>query len=194
MKKSLENHPLWDELDDALVQIDVENLVMQHLKSCHYKLSGYWTEDEFYEEIFLIGPISADLVSMSAGETKMKHPSHRNYWIRLQFALKHDISLSEAQQWSMSKPLSEANRNPKASACAGTADRSVNEANTDDNCDIGELTLILAPDLKIIDENWSIDVESPYVIVKHEDELLGNERKTRPALAGKSLKSAGSDN
>lgn len=135
MKRPLENHPIWDELDDALEQIDMENLAMQHLESCHYKLSGYWTEYEFYEEIALIVPIRVELVSMSIGETKIKHSSHRNYWIRLQFALKHDISVSEFHD-------------------------------IDDNCDIGELVLVLAPNLEIIDENWFIDVESPFVVTK----------------------------
>ena len=146
MKKTLETHPIWDELEAALEQIDMENLAMQHLKSCHYKLSGYWTEDEFYEEIALIGPIRAGLISMSIGKTNMKHPSYSNYWIRLQFALKHYIPVSESQQWFTSKPLS--------------------EANSDDNCDIGELVLVLAPNLEIIDENWFIDVESPFVVAK----------------------------
>ncbi|MGL5065074.1 MAG: hypothetical protein ACRC62_34325 [Microcoleus sp.] len=32
--------------------------------------------------------------------------------------------------------------------------------------EIGELTLILYPNLKVIDENWSIDLESPFVVAK----------------------------
>ena len=139
MKKSLENHPIWDKLDEALEQIDIEHIAMRHLESCHYKLSSYWTEDEFYEEIALIGPIRAEVVSMSIGKTKMKHSSYRNYWIRLQFALERDISSSEYQ-------------------------------NSNEDCDIGELVLILSPDLEIIDENWSIDIESPFVIARHESE------------------------
>ena len=135
MKRTLENHHIWNELNDVLEQIDVEYLVMRHLDSCHYKLSGYWTEDEFYEEIALIGPIRARLVSMSIGETKIKHSNYENHWIRLHCELKHDISLLE-------------------------------ENNVDDNSDIGELVLILDPNLEIVDENWSIDVESPFVIVK----------------------------
>jgi hypothetical protein len=58
MKKTLEDHPIWDELEYVLKQIDMENLAMQHLESCHYKLSGYWTEDEFY--------IAADIVVYEA--------------------------------------------------------------------------------------------------------------------------------
>lgn len=30
--------------------------------------------------------------------------------------------------------------------------------------EIGELTLILDADLKVIDENWSVDVDSPFVV------------------------------
>ncbi|MDY6803198.1 MAG: hypothetical protein SXA11_05255 [Cyanobacteriota bacterium] len=37
-----------------------------------------------------------------------------------------------------------------------------NESEIDD--DIGELTLILDPNLKVVDENWSVDVESPFVV------------------------------
>lgn len=30
--------------------------------------------------------------------------------------------------------------------------------------EIGELTLILDANLKVVDENWSVDVESPFVV------------------------------
>lgn len=33
-----------------------------------------------------------------------------------------------------------------------------------DDDEIGELTLILDPNLKVVDENWSVDVESPFVV------------------------------
>jgi hypothetical protein len=33
-----------------------------------------------------------------------------------------------------------------------------------DDDEIGELTLILDANLKVVDENWSVDVESPFVV------------------------------
>ena len=36
----------------------------------------------------------------------------------------------------------------------------------DGDDEIGELTLILDTNLKIIDENWSLDIESPFVVAK----------------------------
>ena len=39
-------------------------------------------------------------------------------------------------------------------------------------CDeIGELTLILDPNFKVIDENWSIDLESPFIVAKIQPDL-----------------------
>jgi hypothetical protein len=36
--------------------------------------------------------------------------------------------------------------------------------------EIGELTLILDPNLKVVDENWLLDVESPFVVARSHNE------------------------
>ena len=55
-------------------------------------------------------------------------------WIKLKFLLKADLSAVEN-----------------------------NLVSDDGDDEIGELTLILDANLKVVDENWSIDLESPFV-------------------------------
>lgn len=44
-----------------------------------------------------------------------------------------------------------------------------------DDGEIGELTLILDANLKVIDENWSVDVESPFVVAtKPKEKAIAN--------------------
>ncbi|MCZ6679212.1 MAG: hypothetical protein O7E52_18435 [Candidatus Poribacteria bacterium] len=133
MNVSLNNHPVWDEFDKVLTQIDVKALAMEHLAACNYKVNGYWDEDEFYEEIAFVSPLRVELANSSVGKTQIDHHSHR--WVRLQFSLKLDTSASEAEQPS-------------------------------DDEEIGELTLVLDSAWRIVDENWVIDVQSPFVTAK----------------------------
>ena len=133
MNINLNTHPIWDEFDNILTQINVKALVMEHLTSCNYKVNGYWNENEFYEEIAFVTPLRAELVTSTLGQTQIEHHSLR--WLRLQFVLKPDISASETETIS-------------------------------DDEEIGELTLILDPFWRVVDENWLIDVESPFVIAR----------------------------
>lgn len=61
-----------------------------------------------------------------------------SHWIKLKFLLKPDFSATK------------------------------NKLVSDDDDEIGELTLILDPNFQIIDENWLLDVASPFLVTKSE--------------------------
>jgi hypothetical protein len=130
------NHQIWDELAQLLAPIDLNHLIIKHLESCNYKICGYWESNKFYEEIAFIHPICAELIGRSIG-TNIINNHPSSHWIKLKFLLKADLSAGEN-----------------------------NLVSDDGNDKIGELTLILDTNLKFIDENWSIDIESPFVIAK----------------------------
>jgi hypothetical protein len=130
------NHQIWDELAQLLAPIDLNHLIIKHLESCNYKIRGYWDSNKFYEEIAFIHPIYAELISRSLG-TNIINNHPTSHWIKLKFLLKADLSAGEN-----------------------------NLVSDDGDDEIGELTLILDTNLKVIDENWSIDIESPFVVAK----------------------------
>jgi len=139
---TLTNHKIWDELAKILAPIDINHLVAQHLESCNYKIRGYWdSNNKFYEEIAFIHPICAELIGRSLG-TNIINNHPTSHWIKLKFLLKADLSASEN-----------------------------NLVSDDDDEEIGELTLILDTNQKVIDENWLIDVESPFVVTKSQPDL-----------------------
>jgi hypothetical protein len=126
----------WDELAKILEPIHISLLATQHLESCNYKIRGYWDSNKFYEEIAFLHPIYAELICRSIGTNIINHHS-TSHWIKLKFLLKADLSAGEN-----------------------------NLVSDDGDDEIGELTLILDANLKVIDENWSIDIESPFVVAK----------------------------
>lgn len=132
---TLTNHQIWDELAKLLAPVDINHLATKHLASCNYKINGYWhSREKFYEEITFIHPICAELTSCSIGTTLIDNHPS-SHWIKLKFLLKADLSTTD------------------------------NKLNSDDGDDeIGELTLILDPNFKVLDENWSIDVDSPFIV------------------------------
>lgn len=139
---TLTNHQIWDELAKLLAPIDINHLATQHLESCNYKIRGYWdSNNKFYEEIAFIHPICAELIGRSLG-TNIINSHPTSDWIKLKFLLKADLSASEN-----------------------------NLVSDDDDEEIGELTLILDTNHTVIDENWLIDVESPFVVAKSQPDL-----------------------
>ena len=139
MSVKLKNHYIWDEFDKIIAEIDINDIVKQHLESCHYKVSGYWDgKNEFYEEIAFVSSLRSELSSSSLGTTLLE--GRGSHWIKLRLLLKADTSASEG------------------------------ELNSDDD-EIGELILILDDNLKVVDENWLIDVESPFVVAKRQKDL-----------------------
>jgi hypothetical protein len=130
------NHQIWDELAQLLAPIALNHLIQKHLESCNYKIHGYWDSNKFYEEIAFLHPIYAELISRSLG-TNIINNHPTSHWIKLKFLLKADLSTGEN-----------------------------NLVGDDGDDEIGELTLILDTTLKVIDENWSIYIESPFVVAK----------------------------
>jgi hypothetical protein len=138
---TLRNYQIWDELAKLLAPIDLNHLIKKHLESCNYKIRGYWDNNKFYEEIAFIHPICAELIGRSIG-TNIINNHPTSDWIKLKFLLKADLSNGENTLVS-----------------------------DDGDNEIGELTLILDANLKVTDENWSIDIESPFVVAKTQPDL-----------------------
>lgn len=134
MKVDLNNRPIWKYFEEMLALIDIKAMVREHLEDCHYKISGYWDENEYYEEIAFVGSLYAELVSSSLGITVGENDN--SHWIKLKFLLKAETSVDS------DKPVSDVEKR------------------------IGELTLIFDSNLEFIDENWLIDVKSPFVVAK----------------------------
>ena len=122
-----------------LTQIDLKALVREHLEDCDYKISGYWDENEYYEEITFVSFPYAELVSSSLDITVGENDN--SHWIKLKFLLKAETSVD------LDKPVSDVEKR------------------------IGELTLIFDSNLEFIDENWLIDVKSPFVVAKRGQDL-----------------------
>jgi len=139
MKVKLNNRQIWKEFEEMLASIDTKTLVREHLEDCDYKISGYWDENEYYEEIAFVGYPNAELVSSSLGITVGENDN--SHWIKLKFLLKADTSVD------LDKPVSDFEKR------------------------IGELTLIFDSNLEFIDENWLIDVKSPFVVAKRGQDL-----------------------
>ncbi len=138
---TLTNYQIWDELAKLLALLALNHLIEKHLKSCNYKIRGYWDSNKFYEEIAFIHLIYAESIARSIGTNIINnHPT--SHWIKLKFLLKADLSAGEN-----------------------------NLVSDDGDDEIGELTLSLDANLKVIDENWSIDLESPFVVAKMQRNL-----------------------
>ncbi len=119
---SLETHPIWDEFDGLLTQIDAESLAREHLEECQYQIEGYWDDDQFYERIQLSHSLDLTLESSSLSTTTNGHK--KDCFVKLNFLLGQD------------------------------------------NQEFGKLGLIFNSKMEFIDENWSIDVDSPFVVAK----------------------------
>ncbi|MEG4807879.1 hypothetical protein QUA82_09645 [Microcoleus sp. F8-D3] len=78
----------------------------------------------------------AELIGRSLGTNIINNHS-TSHWIKLKFLLKADLSAGEN-----------------------------NLVSDDGDDEIGELTLILDANLKVLDNNWSLDIESPFVVAK----------------------------
>ncbi|HEY9853741.1 MAG TPA: hypothetical protein V6D28_30000 [Leptolyngbyaceae cyanobacterium] len=137
MEIKVKSQGIWDEISKIIADINVNNLVTQHLEACQFKLRGYWDKkDKFYEEITFTKPITANLSSSSFGTNFTENGSSN--WVKLRFLLKADKSAFQD-----------------------------NGISDDEDDEIGDLTLILDENLQIVDENWIIDVESPFVVTKN---------------------------
>jgi hypothetical protein len=127
---TLENHPIWETLNQTLTQFDANQIAIRHLQFCNAQINGYWDEDLFYELVSFTQLPSPELSSISLGispeDVEVPH------WLQLKFTLKphpsNQLSSNETRQ-----------------------------------PDLGELILILDDALNVVDENWLINLNSPYV-------------------------------
>lgn len=142
MNFPLRNHQIWQEIAEFFAKVDVNALGKEHLEDCRYTISGYWDENEFYQDITFVGSISVELVSSSLGIT-VGEPEN-SHWLKLKFLLLADTSADSG------KPVSDVEKR------------------------IGELVLIFDSNLEFVDENWLIDVKSPFVVAKCGQDLNQN--------------------
>lgn len=86
MTTTLQAHPVWQNLIQALSQIDLQQVANQHLQDCQAEIHGYWDEsDRFYETIqFKQRPIP-HLMSSSLGVTPSQ--ADNSHWLQLRYAL-----------------------------------------------------------------------------------------------------------
>ncbi len=135
MNSTLKNHPIWDNLDRTLKQLDPGKIAIQHLRDCNDQINGYWDEDEFYEVIGFVQKPYPTLIGSSLGLSP--EGMGNSHWLQLKFAL----TVNPSNALEQNSPI---------------------EHNT-----LGELLLILDENLEVVDENWLIDVHSPYVLARH---------------------------
>lgn len=141
MTFSLKNHSIWQDFAVILDKIDPNALVMEHLEACNYKVMGYYDEDDYYEEVELITPIEAKLISSTLGFKNQE--TDAGCWVTLNFSLKASTSAHKEQ--------------------------SFDNDTKDEIEEIGELTLIFDSNMNFIDENWVIYIESPFIVAKKEN-------------------------
>jgi hypothetical protein len=83
---TLKAHPIWQNLTQALTQIEPNRIANQHLQDCQAEIRGYWDEnDQAYELVrFKQYPIP-QLISSSLGviPTQADNP----HWLQLKHAL-----------------------------------------------------------------------------------------------------------
>ncbi|MBW4601670.1 MAG: hypothetical protein KME29_19375 [Calothrix sp. FI2-JRJ7] len=136
MTINLSNHPIWQEFTEILNKIDLNALVVNHLKACNYKVIGYQDKNDFYEEIEFITPIEAEFISGSLNVTSEK--KDESGWITINFMLKAATLTQDGKSLHHQDEIDE----------------------------IAELTLIFDSNMKCIDENWLIYIESPFIVTK----------------------------
>ncbi len=125
--------PIWVDFAQALQQIDPKQIAIQHLQVCNDQINGYWDEDEFYQVITFNRKLQPELLSSALGISPTSQENAR--WLTLKFALRI---------------------NPDWQGLPDLLSDQKQET-------LGELTLILDENLTIVDENWLIDLNSPYV-------------------------------
>jgi hypothetical protein len=137
---TLEKHPVWDELAKLVTQIDAESLARQHLAKGPNKLRGYWDGDEHYEEIMFTSPLRSEFVSLSLQTPTNGHQASRH--LTMTFLLKGDTV---------------------APKLAHHLEGSISD---DDDDEVGELVLTFNQNMSLVDENWLLDIDSPYICAR----------------------------
>jgi hypothetical protein len=137
MTSSLKNHPIWQDMNQALKQLDPHEIANQHLHDCNTQIQGYWDEDRFYELISFRQLPQPRLISSSWGITP--NGATAKHWLQLNYVLEIKPSSRDSAFIPESGQV------------------------------VGDLVLILDEGLEVIDENWLIDLQSPYVVAVKEE-------------------------
>lgn len=86
MTTTLKTHPIWQNLAQALAQIDPNQIAHQHLQDCQAEIHGYWDEtDQLYETIRFNQVPTPQLISSSLGVTPNQPENTR--WLQLRYNL-----------------------------------------------------------------------------------------------------------
>ena len=142
-KLNLTDNRIWNNLSQLLPEIECCEIAQQHLESCSQKIRGYWdSKNDFYEEIAFVNFPVVELFSRAVGIDRVARPGKFS---------DSDVALAERQK------IVEEQIIPWIKLKFWL------KVDSDDD-EIGELTLILDANLKVVDENWSVDVESPFVV------------------------------
>jgi hypothetical protein len=136
VNSTLKDDPIWSNLAQTLKQFDPNQIALQHLQLCNDQINGYWDEDEFYEVITFNKKLEPELLSSSLGISSVEEENA--HWLSLKFAL---------------------TINPNAQDLSDLLPNQQKDI-------LGELTLVLDENLRVVDENWLIDLNSPYVWAK----------------------------
>lgn len=156
MPVNLQNDPIWNQLDGLSRRIGPETLALAHIEEWSPKLTlarnkirGYWHGNEHYEEIFFTSPLRAELESISVKSRRSVPQDVRS--VKMSFLLFGGPIVSESI----------------------SVDDDYDEDDDDD--EVGELTLVFNSKMEFVDENWIIDVESPFVVAKRRKEWARNQ-------------------
>ena len=99
MSLNTNDEHIWDEFAKMLARINVEAIANEHIDQCGYRITGYWQENEYYEEIRFPESVCAELVSAGIGINKSDR-GHQT-WIQFKLSLSsekktpEDASISE---------------------------------------------------------------------------------------------------
>lgn len=86
MTTTLKAHPIWQDLTQALSQINPQHLANQHIQDCQAQIHGYWDEnDQFYETVRFKQLPHPQLISSSLGVTP--NQSANTHWLQLRYTL-----------------------------------------------------------------------------------------------------------
>ena len=81
---TLKAHPVWNNVSQALEQVDPYEIARSHLAACDFEIQGYWDEDDRpYERIGFTTVPQPELMSSSLGMTSRS----ASRWLQLKYEL-----------------------------------------------------------------------------------------------------------
>ena len=131
--------PTMNQIWENLEKLSITSLefiAMEHLQCSNFKIFGYWDENDNLYDEITLKQ-PLYVDLASYSVGKNLQANPQEYWIKLKFLLIPDVEISaESEKYFI-----------------------------EDNM-IGEMTLILDANFKFIDEIWSIDINSPFIITQ----------------------------